>query len=139
MLLQIKQNCGFIYIVYDGGRPTEIKHHTWCSAGSRWKSVSMENCIHHRDNGPASFCAIVLTCLLMLQHWQIPLGRRFRALKLWFVLRLYGVRNLQAFIRKHVALAHEFEELVRQDDRFEIVSEVVLGLVCFRVKVCTSG
>ncbi|GFG35977.1 hypothetical protein Cfor_03560 [Coptotermes formosanus] len=68
------------------------------------------------------------------RHWQIPLGRRFRSLKLWFVLRLYGVRNLQAFIRKHVALAHEFEELVRQDNRFEIVSEVVLGLVCFRLK-----
>ncbi|XP_021929055.1 aromatic-L-amino-acid decarboxylase isoform X2 [Zootermopsis nevadensis] len=68
------------------------------------------------------------------RHWQIPLGRRFRALKLWFVLRLYGVRNLQAFIRKHVALAHEFEDLVRQDNRFEIFSEVVLGLVCFRLK-----
>jgi hypothetical protein len=71
----------------------------------------------------------------VFQHWQIPLGRRFRALKLWFVLRLYGVRNLQAFIRKHVALAHEFEELVRKDSRFEIVSEVLLGLVCFRLKV----
>lgn len=68
------------------------------------------------------------------RHWQIPLGRRFRSLKLWFVLRLYGVRNLQAFIRKHVALAHEFEELVREDNRFEIFSEVVLGLVCFRLK-----
>lgn len=68
------------------------------------------------------------------RHWQIPLGRRFRSLKLWFVLRLYGIRNLQAFIRKHVALAHEFEELVRQDNRFEIVTEVVLGLVCFRLK-----
>nr|CAH7741754.1 unnamed protein product [Callosobruchus chinensis] len=47
------------------------------------------------------------------RHWQIPLGRRFRALKLWFVLRLYGVENLQAHIRKQIGLAHYFESLVR--------------------------
>lgn len=71
----------------------------------------------------------------LLQHWQIPLGRRFRALKLWFVLRIYGVENLQRFIRNHVAQAHEFEALVLTDPRFEIVAEVILGLVCFRLKV----
>ncbi|CAB0035660.1 unnamed protein product [Trichogramma brassicae] len=69
------------------------------------------------------------------RHWQIPLGRRFRALKLWFVLRLYGVENLQKYIRNHVAQAHEFESLVLADPRFEVVEEVVLGLVCFRLKV----
>ncbi|XP_001603679.1 aromatic-L-amino-acid decarboxylase [Nasonia vitripennis] len=68
------------------------------------------------------------------RHWQIPLGRRFRALKLWFVLRLYGIENLQKHIRSHVAQAHEFESLVLSDSRFEIVEEVVLGLVCFRLK-----
>ncbi|XP_078544242.1 aromatic-L-amino-acid decarboxylase-like isoform X1 [Lissotriton helveticus] len=68
------------------------------------------------------------------RHWQIPLGRRFRSLKLWFVFRLYGVKGLQEFIRKHVRLAHEFEDLVRQDERFEISADVTLGLVCFRLK-----
>ncbi|KAL2737943.1 aromatic-L-amino-acid decarboxylase [Vespula squamosa] len=68
------------------------------------------------------------------RHWQIPLGRRFRALKLWFVLRIYGVENLQKYIRSHVAQAHEFEALVLSDSRFEIVAEVILGLVCFRLK-----
>ncbi|XP_030746668.1 aromatic-L-amino-acid decarboxylase-like isoform X2 [Sitophilus oryzae] len=68
------------------------------------------------------------------RHWQIPLGRRFRALKLWFVLRLYGLENLQAHIRKHIALAHYFESKVRGDDRFEITEEVLMGLVCFRLK-----
>lgn len=68
------------------------------------------------------------------RHWQIPLGRRFRALKLWFVLRLYGVENIQAHIRKQIALAHQFEDLVRGDDQFEITSEVLMGLVCFRLK-----
>ncbi|CAH6999163.1 Ddc [Phodopus roborovskii] len=68
------------------------------------------------------------------RHWQIPLGRRFRSLKMWFVFRMYGVKGLQAYIRKHVALSHEFESLVRQDPRFEICTEVILGLVCFRLK-----
>ncbi|XP_014204954.1 aromatic-L-amino-acid decarboxylase [Copidosoma floridanum] len=68
------------------------------------------------------------------RHWQIPLGRRFRSLKLWFVLRLYGIEGLQKHIRNHVALAHQFESLVLSDSRFEVVEDVVLGLVCFRLK-----
>uniref|UniRef100_A0A8C5DTR9 Aromatic-L-amino-acid decarboxylase n=1 Tax=Gouania willdenowi TaxID=441366 RepID=A0A8C5DTR9_GOUWI len=67
-------------------------------------------------------------------HWQIPLGRRFRSLKMWFVFRMYGLNGLQAYIRKHVVLAKEFESLVRADKRFEICADVVLGLVCFRLK-----
>ncbi|XP_075413642.1 aromatic-L-amino-acid decarboxylase isoform X3 [Tenrec ecaudatus] len=68
------------------------------------------------------------------RHWQLPLGRRFRSLKMWFVFRMYGVKGLQAYIRKHVQLSHEFESLVRQDPCFEICAEVTLGLVCFRLK-----
>uniref|UniRef100_A0A3B4UME8 Aromatic-L-amino-acid decarboxylase n=2 Tax=Seriola TaxID=8160 RepID=A0A3B4UME8_SERDU len=68
------------------------------------------------------------------RHWQIPLGRRFRSLKLWFVFRMYGLQGLQAHVRKQVALAKEFESLVRADKRFEICAEVIMGLVCFRLK-----
>ncbi|XP_048195532.1 aromatic-L-amino-acid decarboxylase [Perognathus longimembris pacificus] len=68
------------------------------------------------------------------RHWQIPLGRRFRSLKMWFVFRMYGVKGLQAYIRKHVQLAHEFESLLLQDPRFELCADVTLGLVCFRLK-----
>nr|XP_061789328.1 aromatic-L-amino-acid decarboxylase-like isoform X2 [Nerophis lumbriciformis] len=68
------------------------------------------------------------------RHWQIPLGRRFRSLKMWFVFRMYGLQGLQAHIRKHVSLAKEFECLVRADKRFEICAEVIMGLVCFRLK-----
>lgn len=68
------------------------------------------------------------------RHWQIPLGRRFRSLKMWFVFRMYGLRGLQEHIRKHVSLAKEFEDLVRADNRFQITADVVLGLVCFRLK-----
>ncbi|XP_010006648.1 PREDICTED: aromatic-L-amino-acid decarboxylase isoform X3 [Chaetura pelagica] len=79
---------------------------------------------HHQESG----------LITDYRHWQIPLGRRFRSLKLWFVLRMYGVKGLQEHIRKHVRLSHLFEHLVLQDERFEICAEVILGLVCFRLK-----
>ncbi|XP_065332534.1 aromatic-L-amino-acid decarboxylase-like [Cloeon dipterum] len=68
------------------------------------------------------------------RNWQIPFGRRFRSLKLWFVLRIYGVKGLQAYIRKQVALAKQFEGLVLQDSRFELVCPASMGLVCFGLK-----
>lgn len=68
------------------------------------------------------------------RDWQIPLGRRFRALKLWFVIRHYGVEGLRQFVRHHVALAQEFAGWVEQDDRFELAAPVPLNLVCFRHK-----
>uniref|UniRef100_A0A674MV00 Aromatic-L-amino-acid decarboxylase n=1 Tax=Takifugu rubripes TaxID=31033 RepID=A0A674MV00_TAKRU len=70
----------------------------------------------------------------VLQHWQIPLGRRFRSLKMWFVFRTYGIQGLQTYIRKHVSLAKEFEKMVLADENFEICAEVIMGLVCFRLK-----
>ncbi len=68
------------------------------------------------------------------RHWHIPLGRRFRSLKLWFVLRLFGQQGLRSYIRKHVELALQFEKLLQGDDRFEVCFPVTLGLVCFRLK-----
>ena len=56
------------------------------------------------------------------KDWQIPLGRRFRALKLWFVLRSFGLEGLRHHIRKDVELARRFESFVRKDDRFEVVA-----------------
>ncbi|EXB46033.1 Tyrosine decarboxylase 1 [Morus notabilis] len=67
------------------------------------------------------------------KDWQIPLGRRFRSLKLWMVLRLYGVENLQSYLRNHINLAKHFEELVAKDSRFEIVTPRIFSLVCFRL------
>ncbi len=68
------------------------------------------------------------------RDWQIPLGRRFRALKLWFVIRHYGVSGLQAHVRSHVALAQEFAGWVEADDLFEIPVPHPLSLVCFRLR-----
>lgn len=66
------------------------------------------------------------------RDWQIPLGRRFRALKLWFVLRHYGVQGLRHHLRRHVELAQEFAKWVKADERFELAAPVPLNLVCFR-------
>ena len=68
------------------------------------------------------------------RDWHIQLGRRFRSLKLWFVIRHYGVEGLQHHVREHVRLAQEFASWVRKDDRFEFAAPVPLNLVCFRHK-----
>ncbi|XP_076266316.1 aromatic-L-amino-acid decarboxylase-like [Rhynchophorus ferrugineus] len=67
------------------------------------------------------------------RHWGIPLSRRFRSLKLWFVIRKYGLSGLQKYIRNHIRLAKYFESIVRKDQRFEVMNDVRLGLVCFRL------
>ncbi len=66
------------------------------------------------------------------RDWQIPLGRRFRALKLWMVIRWFGVEGLRQRIREHVALARQFAGWVREDPQFELAAPVTLNLVCFR-------
>jgi len=66
------------------------------------------------------------------RDWHIQLGRRFRSLKLWFVIRHYGIEGLQYHVREHVRLAQEFAEWVRNDARFELAAPAPLNLVCFR-------
>lgn len=65
-------------------------------------------------------------------EWTIPLGRRFRALKLWFLIRSYGLDALQSRIRNHVTWAAELAEEIRALDGFEIVTEPILSLFSFR-------
>lgn len=64
------------------------------------------------------------------RDWQIPLGRRFRALKLWFTLRCDGVAPVQAMIREHVRLTQQLAEWVAADERFQIDAPHPLNLVC---------
>jgi aromatic-L-amino-acid decarboxylase len=65
------------------------------------------------------------------RDWQVPLGRRFRALKLWAVLRWYGAEGLRTHIRRHVQLADEFASWLAADDRFELLTPHPLALVTF--------
>ncbi|MCX6905292.1 MAG: pyridoxal-dependent decarboxylase [Verrucomicrobia bacterium] len=66
------------------------------------------------------------------RDWHVPLGRRFRALKLWFVIRHYGVEGLRHHIRRHVELAQSFAQWVERSDQFELAAPAPLNLVCFR-------
>ncbi len=66
------------------------------------------------------------------RDWQIELGRRFRALKLWFVLRWYGAEGLREHVRGHVALAQELAGWATADERFDVVAPHPLSLVCLK-------
>jgi aromatic-L-amino-acid decarboxylase len=73
------------------------------------------------------------------RDWGIQLGRRFRALKLWFVLRYYGVTGLQEMLREHLRLADEFRQWVEADPAFELLAPVPLNTICFRFHPARIG
>ncbi len=64
--------------------------------------------------------------------WGIPLGRRFRALKLWFVIRSFGLNGLREKLRYHISLAKNLEKEIRNDANFEMLAPVNFNLLCFR-------
>ena len=66
------------------------------------------------------------------RDWQVPLGRRFRALKLWFVIRWFGAEGLRALVRRHVAWTQELAGWIEASDAFELAAPAPLNLVCFR-------
>jgi aromatic-L-amino-acid/L-tryptophan decarboxylase len=68
------------------------------------------------------------------RDWGIPLGRRFRALKLWFVIRNFGVEHIRERLRHHIALAKELEQEIDLSPDFELLAPRTLSLVCFRYK-----
>ncbi|WP_372886798.1 aspartate aminotransferase family protein [Shimia sp.] len=77
--------------------------------------------------------------IINYSEWSVPLGRRFRALKIWFVLRIYGLEGLQAMIRNHVAWAEELHGLLAAEPEFEIVTAPVLSLFTFRYAPAGAG
>ena len=66
------------------------------------------------------------------RDWHVPLGRRFRALKLWFTLRSFGAEGIRSKIREHVGAAQALAARLEADDRFELVAPTPFGLVSFR-------
>ncbi len=68
------------------------------------------------------------------RDWGIPLGRRFRALKLWFVIRSYGVESLKAMLREHIRIANQLADAIDAHRYFELAAPVTLNLVCFRLR-----
>ena len=72
-------------------------------------------------------------------EWSLPLGRRFRALKLWFLLRSYGLEALRQRLRNHVAWAEGLADQLSQHPQFEIVTAPVLSLFTFRLAGCDDA
>jgi aromatic-L-amino-acid decarboxylase len=68
------------------------------------------------------------------RDWHVQLGRRFRSLKLWFVIRHYGVEGLQFHVRRHIGMAQTFAAWVKASGNFELVAEPPFNLICFRHK-----
>lgn len=68
------------------------------------------------------------------KDWGIQLGRRFRALKMWFVINSFGLNGLKSKLKQHIELATKFEELIRNDVNFEIIVPRTANLICFRLK-----
>ncbi len=66
------------------------------------------------------------------RDWGIQLGRRFRALKLWFVIRTYGRRGLQAMVRRHISMAQTVARWIEDDPEFELLAPAPLNVLCFR-------
>jgi aromatic-L-amino-acid decarboxylase len=68
------------------------------------------------------------------RDWGVPLGRRFRALKLWSVIRTYGVEELRSTVRNHIHIAAELSKMISAENDFEILAPVTICVVCFRYK-----
>jgi aromatic-L-amino-acid decarboxylase len=68
------------------------------------------------------------------RDWGVPLGRRFRALKLWSVIRIYGTTGLQEKVRYHILLAAELKKMISDDPDFELLAPVIISVVCFRYR-----
>jgi aromatic-L-amino-acid decarboxylase len=117
---------------------------SYCFNPHKWMFTNFDcDCFWVADRGPLLAALSILPEYLRNQatesgavidyrDWHVPLGRRFRALKLWFVIRSYGVEGLRAAVRAHVALAQEFAGWVRADPDWELLGAPPLNLVCFR-------
>jgi aromatic-L-amino-acid decarboxylase len=116
---------------------------SWCFDPHKWLLTNFDcDVLYLADRGPLIRSLSVLPEYLRNQasesgavidyrDWHVPLGRRFRALKLWFVIRHYGAAGLDAHVRKGVEAARWLAETIDADDRFERLAPTDLSLVCF--------
>ncbi len=117
---------------------------SYCFNPHKWMLVNFDcDCFYVSDRGALVDSLSILPDYLRnpatetgevidYRDWQIPLGRRFRALKLWFVIRYYGAAGLRALVREHVALTRELADWIGSDPHLEIAAPPTLNLVCFR-------
>uniref|UniRef100_A0A6N2MCN5 Tyrosine decarboxylase n=1 Tax=Salix viminalis TaxID=40686 RepID=A0A6N2MCN5_SALVM len=122
--------CGAVDPVMDLGKIAR-KYNLWFHIDAAYAAASFINRVTVKQSRILEEqCEAVVD----YKDWQIALSRRFRALKLWIVIRMHGIANLMFHIRSHVNLAKRFESLVAKDSRFEVVVPRRFSLVCFRLK-----
>jgi aromatic-L-amino-acid decarboxylase len=121
---------------------------SYCFNPHKWMFTNVDcDCFYVRDRAALINALSVLPeylrnkatesgAVIDYRDWHVPLGRRFRSLKLWFVLRHYGVEGLQHHVRRHVELAQNFARWVERSESFELAAPAPLNLVCFR---CLGG
>jgi aromatic-L-amino-acid decarboxylase len=119
---------------------------SYCFNPHKWMFTNFDcDCFYVADRAPLIEALSILPEYLRNQasasgavidyrDWHVQLGRRFRALKLWFVIRHYGVEGLRAEVRRHIDLGQTFARWVREDPRFELAAPAPLNLVCFRLR-----
>ncbi|KDO37784.1 hypothetical protein CISIN_1g041549mg, partial [Citrus sinensis] len=105
-----------------------VKHSSFLVDSQSTKSDIM------RNRSPASSTSTNVAPVIDYKDWQIALSRRFKALKLWTVIRKHGYSGLMYHIRSDVNMAKRFEAMVAKDERFETVEPRKCALVCFRLK-----
>ncbi|MDE3135236.1 MAG: aminotransferase class V-fold PLP-dependent enzyme [Acidobacteriota bacterium] len=119
---------------------------SYCFNPHKWMFTNFDcDCFYVVDRAPLIEALSILPEYLRNQasasgavidyrDWHVPLGRRFRALKLWFVIRHFGVEGLRAEVRRHIDLGQTFARWVSEDPRFELPAPAPLNLVCFRLR-----
>lgn len=119
---------------------------SYCFNAHKWMFTNFDcSCFYVRDRAALIHTLSILPeylknaasasgAVIDYRDWQVSLGRRFRALKLWFVIRHYGVEGLRELVRKHIALAQQFTGWLAEDARFELTAPPSLSLVCFRLR-----
>jgi aromatic-L-amino-acid/L-tryptophan decarboxylase len=117
---------------------------SWCFDPHKWLFTNFDcDCFFVADRAPLIGALSVLPeylrntasesgAVIDYRDWHVPLGRRFRALKLWFVIRHYGAEGLAHHVARHVELAERFESWVADDHRFVVAAPRRLNLVCLR-------
>jgi aromatic-L-amino-acid decarboxylase len=117
---------------------------SYCFNPHKWMFTNFDcDCFYVADRGALIRALSVLPeylrnkatesgAVIDYRDWHVPLGRRFRALKLWFVIRHYGLEGLRHHVRRHVELAQRFARWVEASADFELAAAAPLNLVCFR-------
>ncbi len=119
---------------------------SYCTDGHKWMGVNFDCNLYWTADRTSLLGALSILpeylrsaaaeqgAVIDYRDWQIPLGRRFRALKLWFTIRCDGVEALRSMIRSHVGFTQELAGVVRKDARFEIMAPHELNLLCLAVR-----